>query len=288
MLQTGSEGRGHRRNTLIVRRWGHGSAGELHQGQGITGRLAQNARAKDRVQLGCSLIEQHGRGRTAKPLQVEGRQVCILEWRRMPSADGSHQRHWLAVEPARDERQRAHGRLVEPLCVVDDQHHWARVRGVTHKLKDRERDSKRIRLAIERTRINLETNPNFDAGQAGTDTRVSVIAASSVADQRVAIGTAPVIRQSPGAASCACVPGRAAPRPSDACRSLFEGDRRWSVLGGRATAGHFPAGHCHRGADRSRPWVLLPVNAAALICAGVLSTLFFPAGALAILRRLES
>jgi len=30
---------------------------------------------------------------------------------------------------------------------------------------------------------------------------------------------------------------------------------------------------------------LLPVNAAALICAGVLSTLIFPAGALAILRR---
>ncbi len=33
---------------------------------------------------------------------------------------------------------------------------------------------------------------------------------------------------------------------------------------------------------------LLPVNAAALICAGVLSTLIFPAGALAILRRQDS
>jgi Kef-type K+ transport system membrane component KefB len=34
--------------------------------------------------------------------------------------------------------------------------------------------------------------------------------------------------------------------------------------------------------------MLLPVNAAALICAGVLSTLFFPAGALELLRRLDS
>jgi hypothetical protein len=33
---------------------------------------------------------------------------------------------------------------------------------------------------------------------------------------------------------------------------------------------------------------LLPVNTAALICAGVLSTLVFPAGALAILRRQDS
>jgi hypothetical protein len=36
----------------------------------------------------------------------------------------------------------------------------------------------------------------------------------------------------------------------------MSGDRRWGVIGGRATAGHFTAGRCHRGAHRSRPRVV--------------------------------
>ena len=64
----------------------------------------------------------------------------------MSSANGGHQRHWLALQPASDERQRTHAGVVEPLRVVDDQDHWASVRGVTHKLKGGKRDAKWIRL----------------------------------------------------------------------------------------------------------------------------------------------
>jgi hypothetical protein len=36
--------------------------------------------------------------------------------------------------------------VVKPLRVVDDQDHWARVRGVTNKLEGGKRDAKWIRL----------------------------------------------------------------------------------------------------------------------------------------------
>ena len=104
-------------------------------------------------------------------------------------------------------------------------------------------------------------------------------------NQRLAIGTAPVIRESPGAAACPRVPGRASRRPRDACRSLSQGDWRGASSAAallQATSLPVIVTAAQMGLALG---VLLPVNAAALICAGVLSTLIFPAGALAILRR---
>ncbi len=66
----------------------------------------------------------------------------------MSSADGNHQGHRLTVQPARDERQHAQRRLIEPVCVVGDQDHWACVRGVTHELKGGEGDAKWIWVQV--------------------------------------------------------------------------------------------------------------------------------------------
>ncbi len=98
------------------------------------------------MQLWRSLIEQGCRGRSTQPLKVEGGEVCTIEWGRVSSPNSGHQNNWLALQPASDERQRTHAGVVKPLCIVDDQDNWARVRGVTHELERGKRDAKWIRL----------------------------------------------------------------------------------------------------------------------------------------------
>ena len=148
MLQARSEGRRRGRDALVIPSCSRQAPCELHQRQRITCCLAENARAEDRVQLGCALIEQPGGGRNTQSLEIERREVGILEQRRVAGANGGHQRHWLTLQPASDERQRAHAGVVKPLHVVDDQDHWPRVGGVTHKLVGRKRHAKRVRLKL--------------------------------------------------------------------------------------------------------------------------------------------
>ena len=62
LLQACSEGRRRRRDALVVPRRTRQTPCELDQGQGITCSLAEHARAQDRVQFGCTLVEQFGRG----------------------------------------------------------------------------------------------------------------------------------------------------------------------------------------------------------------------------------
>jgi hypothetical protein len=107
-------------------------------------------------------------------------------------------------------------------------------------------------------------------------------------NQRLAIGAAPAIRESPGAAAgprflialllvrgmpTALYLSAIGPRASSAAALLQATSLPVIVT---ATQIGLVLG------------MVLPVNAAALICAGVLSTLLFPAGALAILRWQDS
>ena len=79
LLQAGGQRRRRRRDALVVPRCIRRGPCELDQRQRITGCLAENAGAQDRVQLGRRLIEQRCRGRSAQPLQVEGGEVCSVE-----------------------------------------------------------------------------------------------------------------------------------------------------------------------------------------------------------------
>ena len=60
-------------------------------------------------------------------------------------AHREHQRDVLGQEPAPYERQRLHGRLVEPLRVVDQTEQWLVLRGVGDEAQHRQPDQEAIR-----------------------------------------------------------------------------------------------------------------------------------------------
>ena len=121
------------------------SARQLHEGEGVAACLVEDPGLH-------LLVERAGDRRVQQQSGVVGREPLDQELREplehllvAELAHREHKPHPLRQEPARHERERLRGHLVQPLRVVDDAHERLLLGGVGQKAQDRQAHEEALR-----------------------------------------------------------------------------------------------------------------------------------------------